>query len=98
MTNYKVISKTQGRIKWGVVGCAKIAEILFNKAVKDSSTGELYAIASRDQRRAERWKNIFGFRKAYGSYRALLQDQDVSAVYIALPNHLHCEWAIEAAR
>ena len=98
MSNYSVTNKTEGRIRWGIMGCAKIAEMLFNQAVKDSSTGELYAIASRDEHRAQEWKNRFGFRKAYGSYRALLEDEDVNTVYIALPNHLHSEWAIEAAR
>jgi D-xylose 1-dehydrogenase (NADP+, D-xylono-1,5-lactone-forming) len=37
-----------------------------------------------------------GIDRAYGSYDALLDDDDVEAVYISLPNTLHCEWSIRA--
>ena len=34
--------------------------------------------------------------RAYGSYEALIEDQEIEAVYISLPNNLHCEWATKA--
>lgn len=40
----------------------------------------------------------FGIPKFYGAYGALLQDSDIDAVYIPLPNHLHVKWAISALR
>jgi predicted dehydrogenase len=38
-----------------------------------------------------------GIAKAYGSYDALLADSEIEVVYVALPNHLHVEWARKAA-
>ena len=46
--------------------------------------------------KAEQFKEKFGFEKAYGSYKELLDDPEVEAVYIALPNTLHYEWAVKA--
>jgi predicted dehydrogenase len=59
---------------------------------------ELYAIAGRSSEKAEQFKSEFGFEKAYGSYEALLADPAVEAVYIPLPNTLHYEWVIKAAK
>jgi len=57
---------------------------------------EMYAIAGRSMEKAEAFRAEFGFQKAYDSYEALLADPEVEAVYIPLPNELHCEWTIKA--
>lgn len=85
-------------INWGVIGCGRIAREVFNNAVCNSKTGELYAVASRSIEKAQEIKSKFGFKKTYGSYSALLNDKEVDAVYIALPNKYHAEWAIAAAK
>jgi len=54
---------------------------------------ELVAVASRDQRRAEEYAKTWEIERAYGSYEALLEDPDVDAVYISLPNTMHREWS-----
>jgi predicted dehydrogenase len=59
---------------------------------------EVVAIASRDLGRAEAAASELGLARAHGSYEELLADPDVDAVYIPLPNHLHAEWTIAAAR
>jgi predicted dehydrogenase len=51
------------------------------------------AIAARDAERAGEMARRLGVRRSYGGYHALLEDPDIEAVYIALPNHLHVEWA-----
>src|SRR2546430_17711164 len=61
-----------------------------------SEKAELIAVASRDQRRAEEYAREWEIDRAYGSYEALLEDGEVEAVYISLPNALHCEWSIRA--
>jgi predicted dehydrogenase len=58
---------------------------------------EVVAIASRDPRTAEQAAARLGIPRAHGSYEALLEDPDVEAVYIPLPNHLHKEWTLRAA-
>jgi predicted dehydrogenase len=63
-----------------------------------AETCELVAIASRDPATAEAAASKLGVARAHGSYEALLEDAEVDAVYIPLPNHLHAEWTLRAAR
>ena len=85
------------KYKWGVLGCAAIAENRFLPAMMMSETAELYAVASRNVEKAERFKAKFGFAKLYASYDELLDDEDVQIVYIPLPNGMHKEWVVKAA-
>jgi xylose dehydrogenase (NAD/NADP) len=57
---------------------------------------ELVAVASREQARAEEYARTWEIPRAHGSYEALLEDADVEAVYIPLPNTMHREWSIRA--
>ena len=57
----------------------------------------MVAIASRARERAETVAAQLGIGRAHGSYDELLDDPDVDAVYIPLPNHLHAEWTRRAA-
>src|SRR5256714_2355953 len=59
---------------------------------------ELVAVASRDQARADQYAKMWEIPRAYGSYDALLADPEVEAVYVSLPNSMHCEWAIRALK
>ena len=86
------------RIKWGVLGTANIARGCTIPGMQLAENCELYAIAGRSLEKAEQFRAEFGFEKAYGSYEALLADPQVEAVYIPLPNTLHREWVIRAAR
>src|SRR5690349_3229043 len=86
------------RMRFGVLGAARIARNSFVPGVRGSDQAQLYAIASRDLERAQACATEFEIPRAYGSYAQLLADPDVDAVYIALPNSLHVEWTIAAAR
>ena len=85
-----------GTVKWGVLGTANIAAGCTIPGLKLSESSYLYAIAGRNLQKAEDFKNRFGFEKAYGSYDELLEDSEVQAVYIPLPNHLHYQWVKKA--
>jgi D-xylose 1-dehydrogenase (NADP+, D-xylono-1,5-lactone-forming) len=82
-------------VTWGIVSTALINRLVIPPA-QASEACDLIAVASRDQARAEEYAREWGIERAYGSYGALLDDPDVEAVYISLPNSLHCEWSIRA--
>ncbi len=86
------------KVKWGVLGTANIAKGCTIPGMKIAESCELYAIAGRNMEKAEAFKTEFGFEKAYGSYEELIDDPAVQAVYIPLPNHLHCKWVIAALK
>jgi predicted dehydrogenase len=86
------------KVRWGILGCARIAERALIPAIRSARNGELFGIASRDASRAAAWAEKHGFQKSYGNYAALLADPEVDAVYIPLPNHLHAPWTIATAR
>jgi len=81
-----------------MLGCARIALNHVIPAIAQADNARPYAIASRDVDRARKAAADFGFAKAYGDYQSLLEDPDVDAVYIPLPNGLHKEWTLKAAR
>ena len=84
------------KIKWGVLGTAGIAQSQTIPGMLEAENCELYAVAGRSLEKAEAFKAEFGFEKAYGSYQEMLDDPQVEAVYIPLPNELHYEWTIKA--
>ena len=86
------------KVKWGVLGTADIARGQTIPGMQQAEHCELYAIAGRKLEKAQSYQQQFGFRKAYGSYDELLADPEVEAVYIPLPNDLHCEWSIRALK
>lgn len=83
-------------VRWGVLSTANIGLKAVLPAIRASENGVIAAIASRDLARAERAAELFPGARAYDSYEALLEDVEVDAVYIPLPNGLHAEWTIRA--
>jgi predicted dehydrogenase len=82
-------------VKWGIVSTADINRKVIPGA-KASPKVDLVGVASRDQARADAYAREWEIERAYGSYEALLEDPEIEAVYISLPNTLHCEWSIRA--
>jgi predicted dehydrogenase len=80
---------------WGIISTADINRKVIPGA-QASPEVDLIAVASREQSRADAYAQQWGIERAYGSYEALLADPDVEAVYISLPNTMHCEWSIRA--
>ncbi|RHE11328.1 gfo/Idh/MocA family oxidoreductase [Blautia obeum] len=91
-------AKAMRKIKWGVMGTAFICERSTFPGMLQAENCEMYAIAGRNMEKAERFKETYGFQKAYGSYEKLLADPKVEAVYIPLPNTMHYEWTIRALK
>lgn len=82
-------------IRWGILGCAKIAQTALIPAIQKSKTGKISALASRNIDKASDWAKKLGVSKAYGSYEELLADKNIDAIYIPLPNHLHVPWSLK---
>jgi xylose dehydrogenase (NAD/NADP) len=82
-------------VKWGIVSTANINRNVIPGA-RASDKVELVAVASREQARADAYAREWEIPRAYGSYDELLADAEIEAVYISLPNTLHCEWSIKA--
>jgi len=86
----------ESKIRWGVLGCARIADRAVIPGILAASNAELYALASTNPEKlldfAHRHKPV----KTYSSYEALLDDPMVDAVYIPMPNGLHYAWTLKA--
>ena len=86
------------KVRWGVLGLAAIATTRTIPAFDWVEGAALAAIASRDADKARRYADAHGIARAWGSYEALLDDPEIDAVYIPLPNNLHFEWSPARAR
>lgn len=84
------------KIRWGILGVAKIATEKVIPAMQRGERTEVVAIASRSKSRADQAAIELGIPSAHGSYDELLADENVDAIYNPLPNHLHVPWSIKA--
>ena len=84
-------------MKWGIMSAANIAKKIVIPAIQRAENAEIEAIASLSGN-AEETAADFDIPKTYDTYEELLADEEVEAVYIPLPNHLHKEWTLKAAR
>lgn len=80
------------KLKWGILGVAKIAINQLIPAIIQSELGEVWAIASRNEDKARQAAERMGIPNYYGSYEALLEDPQIDVIYNPLPNHLHVPW------
>ena len=85
------------KLRWGILGAAKIATVKVIPAMQQCRLCEISAIASRDAVKAADAARALAIPKSYGSYEALLADPDIDAIYNPLPNHLHIPWTARAA-
>jgi xylose dehydrogenase (NAD/NADP) len=86
------------KIRWGIISAARIAESAVIPAIHASSNGDVVAVASRDLAKGQTYAQRNKIPKVYGSYEELLADPEIDAVYNPLPNGLHGEWSIKAAK
>lgn len=83
-------------VRWGVLSTANIGRAAVNPAIQASRNGTLDAVASRDPGRARAFADAHGIGRAYGSYEELVDDPEIDALYIPLPNSMHLEWTVRA--
>jgi predicted dehydrogenase len=87
-------------INYAVVGAGWISQQAFLPGVVQSGNSQVAAIVTGDRAKAVRLADFYGIGTVvgYDDYDALLDGPGIDAVYIALPNHMHAEYSIRAAR
>jgi len=84
-------------IRRGILSTADINNIMI-PAIRNVERCEVTAIGSRSSEGAKSFASKHNITKFYDSFESLLNDRKIDAVYICLPNGLHHEWCIKAAR
>ena len=84
--------------KWGILGASKFALEQMAPAIHAAKGNSLVALATKDKEKANKFLALADSLKIYDDYIGLLEDPDINAVYIPLPNHIHIEWAMRCLK
>mgnify|MGYP000764150971 CR=1 FL=1 len=79
-------------INFGILGAGDIAGVMADTVMQMEDVN-MYAIASSNLNKAEKYKEKYKMQKAYGSYEELVMDENVDIIYIATPHSFHYEQA-----
>lgn len=90
-----MVNGQQSMVRFGVIGCSRVALKGMLPALRDSEWAELVIIGSRNFQKAKEVAEQFGAKKC-GNYEEVLKDKEINAVYVSLPNALHEEWTLKA--
>jgi predicted dehydrogenase len=87
------------KIRFALVGLGHIAQVAIIPGFKQTKHAELVALVSGDARKRGRLGKELSISRIYSyeEFDRCLADPTVDAVFIALPNDLHCEYVIRAA-
>ena len=88
---------SETRVRWGIISTARIGTTAFIPAMRETSNGEISAVASRERDKGEAFASEYDIPNVFEGYEAMLASDAVDAVYNALPNTMHAEWTIKAA-
>jgi predicted dehydrogenase len=83
-------------IRFGVLGTGRVVQYGLLRPAHGLPGVEVSAVASRFLDKASRYASAHGIPRAWAGYQTLLDDEEIDAVYNALPNSLHCQWTIRA--
>lgn len=87
-----------GPLRFGILGAARIAPKALIEPARGIAEVSVVAIAAREPAHARRFASIHRIARVIADYGALVRDPELDAVYVALPNSMHREWAIAALR
>jgi predicted dehydrogenase len=85
------------KLGWGLIGCGDIARKRVAPALLDMDCSELIAVSRARSELAASFAKDFGAKRWYAEWCDLLSDDEIDAVYIATPVHLHVTQAVAAA-
>jgi predicted dehydrogenase len=84
--------------RWAILGSANIARANFVPALARAGGGLVTVLGSRDRERGREFAARAGLEVSVRGYQDAVSSDAVDAVYVALPNTLHVEWAVRALR
>ncbi len=84
-------------LRLGILSTAGIARRVLIPAFNQCQRVEVFGVASRDAAKAQAFADQLNIPNVYASYEAMLADQRIDAVYIALPTSMHAEWSVRCA-
>ncbi|MDM9385836.1 Gfo/Idh/MocA family oxidoreductase [Chlorogloeopsis sp. ULAP01] len=88
----------KSKVRYAVIGLGWIAQETVLPAFANAENSELVALFSEDEVKRKELSDKYGVPAfIYEEYEAFLRSGAADAVYIALPNHLHCEYTVKAA-
>lgn len=85
-------------INWGIIGCGDVAEVKSGPAFNKVNNSKLVAVMRRDAEKAADYAKRHNVPKWYSDADALINDDEVNAIYIATPPSSHAEYALSAIR
>lgn len=90
------------RLRWCIVALGRISMGHFMPGLKQGQTGRIVALVSGHRAKAEQQAALYGVPTSaiynYQDYDRIADNKDIDAVYIALPNGMHAEFTIRAAK
>jgi len=84
------------RLNWGILGTSFISGVMADAIIEEGSTA-LYSVAGRSEEPLTAFAERYRIKQVYRDYDALINDEAVDIIYIALPNHLHHDFVVKAA-
>src|SRR5689334_5565406 len=84
------------QVRIGILGAARIAPSAIMRPARKLPQVTVSAIAARSPQRAKAFADKHHIPRVFASYDELIADPDLDAVYIPLPNGLHCDWTLKA--
>lgn len=84
-------------VRWGIISTARINRRII-PPIRAAFRSELAAVGGRDLERTRKFADRWEISRRFSSYNDLLSDPEIDAVYIPLPNSMHCEWVIRSTR
>jgi predicted dehydrogenase len=83
-------------LRWGILGASRFALNHMGPAIHAARGARLAALATSKLEKADPFLAFATGCRVHASYQSLLDDPEIDAVYIPLPNHLHVEWSLKA--
>ncbi len=87
---------TSTAVRFGILGAARIAPAALIRPAASNPEVTVEVVAARDRARADSFAARHRVPRVADSYEAVVNDPDVDAVYIPLPNSLHAPWTLAA--